>query len=132
MFIDISTALHLLEHIHDRVNGCDDPKLQLHSSEDLELLVSLLEDPVLRTVAVIQDSLTDLNSQLSQHPSILPGDFDINLIGQLELSVPSTPIQPLEADLYQDLYQDNSERDDQRVPVARAVHTSSDDNSAQV
>ncbi|XP_046745237.1 uncharacterized protein LOC124410699 isoform X2 [Diprion similis] len=129
---DISAALLLLEQVQERVKSCDDPKLQLHTSDDLEALISLLEDPVFRSIVTIQDSLTDLNAQLGQHPSILPGDFDINLGGQLELSLPSTPAQPLGPNMYQDIYQDGSELDDQRVPVARLVHSSSEDTSAQV
>lgn len=104
----------------------------MHTSQDLKALISLLEDPVFRSIVTIQDSLTDLNSQLGQHPSILPGDFDINLGGQLELSLPTTPAQPLGPNMYQDMYQDSSELDDQRVPVARLVHSSSEDTSAQV
>lgn len=129
---DISAALLLLEQVQERVEECDDPKLQMHTSQDLKALISLLEDPVFRSIVTIQDSLTDLNSQLGQHPSILPGDFDINLGGQLELSLPSTPAQPLGPNMYQDMYQDSSELDDQRVPVARLVHSSSEDTSAQV
>lgn len=129
---DISTALHLLEHVQERVEDCDDPKLQMHTSQDLKSLISLLEDPVFRSIVTIQDSLIELNTQLTHHPSILPGDFDINISGQLELSVPSTPVQPLGPNMYQDLYQDTSEQEDQRVPVAPLLHSSSEDTSAQV
>ncbi|XP_036145834.1 uncharacterized protein LOC105834064 isoform X3 [Monomorium pharaonis] len=130
---DISTALHLLEHVQERVEDCDDPKLQMHTSQDLKSLISLLEDPVFRSIVTIQDSLIELNTQLTHHPSILPGDFDINISGQLELSVPSTPVQPLGPNIYQDLYQqDSSELEDQRVPVAPLLHSSSEDTSAQV
>ncbi|KAK0182957.1 hypothetical protein PV327_001037 [Microctonus hyperodae] len=126
---DISTALHLLEHIYERTKGTNVSKLQMHTNEDLQLLISFLEDPVLRSIALIQDSLVDLNIQLARHPSILPGDFDINLSGQLELSVPNTPIQSHEISVYQDLYQDG-ELDDQRVPVAPLLHTSSEDTTS--
>ncbi|XP_029038727.2 uncharacterized protein LOC114874016 [Osmia bicornis bicornis] len=129
---DISTALHLLEHVQERVEDCDDPKLQMHTTQDIKSLISLLEDPVFRSIVTIQDSLIELNNQLGQHPSIIPGDFDINISGQLELSVPSTPVQPLGSNVYQDLYQDSSELEDQRVPVAPLVHSSSEDTSAQV
>lgn len=114
------------------MEDCDDPKLQLHTSQDLQSLISLLEDPVFRSIVTIQDSLAELNSQLGQHPSILPGDFDISLGGQLELSVPNTPVQPVGQAMYQNLYQDSSEVDDQRVPVAPLLHSSSEDTSAQV
>lgn len=104
----------------------------MHTSQDLKSLISLLEDPVFRSIVTIQDSLIELNTQLTHHPSILPGDFDINISGQLELSVPSTPVQPLGPNMYQDLYQDSSELEDQRVPVAPLLHSSSEDTSAQV
>jgi hypothetical protein len=117
--------------VHERVEDCDDPKLQLHTSQDLQSLISLLEDPVFRSIVTIQDSLAELNSQLGQHPSILPGDFDISLGGQLELSVPNTQVQPVGQAMYQNLYQDN-ETDDQRVPVAPLIHSSSDETNAQV
>ncbi|XP_076395996.1 multiple PDZ domain protein isoform X1 [Megachile rotundata] len=129
---DISTALHLLEHVQERVEDCDDPKLQMHTTQDIKSLISLLEDPVFRSIVTIQDSLIELNNQLGQHPSIIPGDFDINISGQLELSVPTTPVQPLGSNVYQDLYQDSSELEDQRVPVTPLVHSSSEDTSAQV
>lgn len=132
IFSDISTALHLLEHVQERVEDCNDPKLQMHTTQDIKSLISLLEDPVFRSIVTIQDSLIELNSQLGQHPSIIPGDFDINISGQLELSVPSTPVQPLGSNVYQDLYQDSSELEDQRVPVVPLVHSSSEDTSAQV
>ncbi|CAL7939330.1 unnamed protein product [Xylocopa violacea] len=120
---DVSTALHLLEHIQE---------IQVYTAQDIKSLISLLEDPVFRSIMTIQDSLIELNSQLGQHPSIIPGDFDINISGQLELSVPSTHMQPLGSNVYQDLYQDSSEVEDQRVPVALLVHSSSEDTSAQV
>ncbi|CAK9809008.1 Patj homolog [Anthophora quadrimaculata] len=129
---DISTALHLLEHVQERMEDCDDPKLQLLTTQDIRSLISLLEDPVFRSIVTIQDSLIELNTQLGQHPSILPGDFDINISGQLELSTHSTPVQPLGSNVYQDLYQDSSELEDQRVPVVPLVHSSSEDTSAQV
>lgn len=132
VLLDISTALHLLEHVQERVEDCDDPKLQMHTTQDLKSLISLLEDPVFRSIVTIQDSLLELNNQLGQHPSILPGDFDINISGQLEISVPNTPVQPLGSNAYQDLYPDSSEMDDQRVPNAPLLHSSSEDTSAQV
>lgn len=127
---DISTALHLLEHIHQCLGVTEFNETKSH--DDLKPLMSLLEDPVFRSIVTIQDSLAELNCQLCQHPSILPGDFDISPSGQLELSVPNTPVQPTGQTMYQDLYQDSSELDDQRVPIAPLVHSSSEDTSAQV
>lgn len=129
---DISTALHLLEHIYEHVKNSDDSKLQLHTNNDLESLIFLLENPVLRNLAVVQDSLDDLNDQLSQHPSLLPDDFDININGQLELSVPTTLIQPFETNIYQELYQEKTNIDDQRVPIAPIVKTNNEDTNPQV
>lgn len=117
--------------MHERVEDCDDPKLQLHTSHDLQSLISLLEDPVFRSIVTIQDSLAELNSQLVQHPSILPGDFDISLGGQLELSVPNTPVQPVGQGMFTNLYQE-SNVDDQRVSASQLLHSSSEDTSAQV
>lgn len=129
---DMSTALHLLEHVEERLEDCDDPKLQMHTNQDIRSLIALLQDPVFRSIITLQDSLTELNTQLGQHPSILPGDFDIHLGGQLEFSVPNTPLQPVGQNIFQELYQDANEFDDQRVPVAPLVHSSSEDTSAQV
>ncbi|XP_051172782.1 patj homolog [Leptopilina boulardi] len=129
---DMSTALHLLEHMEERLEDCDDPKLQMHTNQDIRSLIALLQDPVFRSIITLQDSLSELNTQLGQHPSILPGDFDIRLSGQLEFSVPNTPLQPVGQNIFQELYQDSNEFDDQRVPVAPLVHSSSEDTSAQV
>lgn len=114
------------------MTDCEDPKLQVHTTQDIKSLISLLEDPVFRSIVTVQDSLNELNSQLGQHPSILPGDFDINISGQLDLSVPNTPVQPLGQNMYPDMYQDTSELEDQRVPVALLPHSSSEETSAQV
>ena len=114
------------------MKDCDDPKLQMHTNQDIRSLIALLEDPVFRSIVTLQDSLSELNTQLGQHPSILPGDFDIRLSGQLELSVPNTPLQPVGQNIFQELYQDSSAFDDQRVPIAPLVHSSSEDTSAQV
>lgn len=113
--------------MHDQVDNCDDPKLQLHSNQDLELLISLLEDPVFRSIVTMQDSLAELNTQLNQHPSILLGDFDINLGGQLEISVPTMPSK-----FSEELFEKNSELDDQRVPEAPTVHHSNEEMNVYV
>jgi hypothetical protein len=75
----------------------------------------------------VQDSLSELNQQLQQHPSILPVDFDITPCGDLVLNVPP-PV-----DLYDpgfDREYQNHEFDDQRVPVAKLSHSSSGDTSS--
>lgn len=118
--------------MQERVGDCDDPKVTMHTAQDIKSLISLLEDPVFRSIVTIQDSLMELNNQLQQHPSILPGDFDVNVSGQLEISLPTPPNQSLGPNMYADLFQDDSELDDQRVPVAPLLHSSSEDTSAQV
>ncbi|XP_069682015.1 multiple PDZ domain protein-like isoform X7 [Periplaneta americana] len=124
---DISTALQLLEHIQHTINISDDAKLQAQTSDDLNLLISVLENPILRGIVSVQDSLSELNQQLQQHPSILPVDFDITPCGDLVLNVPP-PV-----DLYDPSYErdyQNHEFDDQRVPVAKLSHSSSGDTSS--
>ena len=132
LFLDISTALHLLEHVEERLQDCDDPKLQMHTNQDIRSLIALLEDPVFRSIVTLQDSLAELNTQLGQHPSILPGDFDIHLSGQLEFSVPNTPLQPVGQNIFQELYQDSSEFDDQRVPVSPLAHSASEETQVKM
>ncbi|XP_052123450.1 patj homolog isoform X1 [Frankliniella occidentalis] len=118
---DISTALQLLEHIQHTINSSDDVKLQSQTTDDLNLLISVLENPIFRSIVTIQDSLTDLNQQLQDHPSILPVDFDIAPTGELVLNVPREP------DLYY-LHHGSQELDDQRVP--QLSHSSSGDTNS--
>ncbi|XP_054277487.1 multiple PDZ domain protein-like isoform X4 [Macrosteles quadrilineatus] len=121
---DISSALQLLEHIQLTINQSDDVKLQAQTADDLNFLISSLENPILRSIVTLQDSLSELNGQLQQHPSILPVDFDIGLGGDLILSVPP----PLyEAD-YVPATTPRTEFDDQRVPVAKLSQSSSGDS----
>jgi multiple PDZ domain protein len=51
---DISTALQLLEHIQHTIDVSDDAKLQAQTSEDLNLLISVLENPILRGIVSVQ------------------------------------------------------------------------------
>lgn len=66
----------------------------------------------------MQDSLSELNVQLHQHPSILPVDFDINTAGELVLNLPPPIYYPSTPNAA-------SEFDDQRVPVAKLSQSSS-------
>ena len=50
---------------------------------DLDLLTSLLQNPVLRNILKLEDSLEELNQHLVHHPSLLPSDFDIDKTGTL-------------------------------------------------
>lgn len=112
---DISSALQLLEDIKQTVDDLGDPKLQLNTYQDLKLLISVLENPVFRSIVTIQDSLSELNQQLGQHPSILPVDFDVTAAGELVLNVPPA------GELYDPDYNDDypsRDFDEQRVPSA--------------
>ncbi|XP_071445203.1 patj homolog [Hetaerina americana] len=135
---DISTALQLLEHIQHSIHASEDVKLESQTSSDLNLLISVLENPVLRGIVTIQDSLCELNQQLQHHPSILPADFEISPAGELVLSLPPSP--PSSADIY-DVGVGSRESgvgagssggigggfefEDQRVPVATLSNSSS-------
>ncbi|XP_008545355.1 patj homolog isoform X1 [Microplitis demolitor] len=113
----ISTALHVLRHISDQVKNLNSVLLHKNIISDIELLISLIEDPVFHDIVVIFDSLNDLNNQFLQHPSILPADFIINSNGQLEVSISNLTKPPVNDIRCQEIYQENSEVDDQRVPV---------------
>ncbi|XP_049864140.1 multiple PDZ domain protein isoform X5 [Schistocerca gregaria] len=125
---DISTALQLLEHIQHTIDVSDDAKLQAQTKDDLDLLISVLENPILRSIVTIQDSLGELNQQLIQHPSILPVDFDITPCGKLLLNVPP-PVSLYDVSFDPD-YANSQEFDDQRVPVAKLPHSSSGESSS--
>lgn len=113
---DISSALQLLEDIKQTIEDLDDPKLQANTNQDLNLLISVLENPIFRSIVTVQDSLTELNQQLGQHPSILPVDFDITAAGELALNVP--PGSELYDTDYGEDYQHSRDFDEQRVPSA--------------
>ncbi|XP_055607424.1 patj homolog [Uranotaenia lowii] len=105
---DVSSALQQIEVIKQTVEEMEPNKLQLNVMDDLKLVIDLLQDPVFRNIVQIQDSLAELNHQITQHPSILPGDFDIANSGELILNVP--PV----SDLF-----DADYPDEQRVPSAQ-------------
>ncbi|KAJ8936009.1 hypothetical protein NQ314_012535 [Rhamnusium bicolor] len=113
---DISSALQLLEDIKQTVDDLGDPKLQVNTYQDLNLLISVLENPVFRSIVTVQDSISELNQQLGQHPSILPVDFDITAAGELVLNVP--PAGELYDPDYTDEYPATRDFDEQRVPSA--------------
>lgn len=114
---DISSALQLLENIKQIVDESDDPKLQANTNSDINTLISVLENPIFRSIVTIQDSLSELNQQLGQHPSILPSDFDISVGGELILNVPPGT-ELYDTDFPTD-YQNTQEFDEQRVPSAQ-------------
>ncbi|XP_055528769.1 patj homolog [Wyeomyia smithii] len=106
---DVSSALQQIEFIKQTVEEMDSNKLQLNVMDDLKLVIDLLQDPVFRNIVQIQDSLAELNHQITQHPSILPGDFDIANSGELVLNVPPAS----------DLFAESDFPDEQRVPSAQ-------------
>ncbi|XP_030385662.1 patj homolog [Scaptodrosophila lebanonensis] len=84
---DISSALQQIDSVKRSIDEADDPKLQLQTAESLKTILDILQDPVFRTIVHVQDSLSELNAQLVQHPSMLPNDFDIDVSGNLVLSL---------------------------------------------
>lgn len=141
---DISSALLLLEHIQSTISQSDDIKLQSQTNDDLNLIISFLENPIFRGVASIQvilintfclfyfnvcvytnvqqffkDSLSELSTQIQQHPSILPIDFDVTEAGELVLNLPPPLFEP------DFITTPTTEIDDQRVPVAKLSQSSS-------
>ncbi|XP_014094810.1 patj homolog [Bactrocera oleae] len=84
---DISSALQQMEAVKKGIDESEDAKLQMQTAESLKTILDLLQDPVFRTIVHVQDSLSELNAQLAQHPSMLPNDFDIDVAGNLVLSI---------------------------------------------
>lgn len=113
---DISSALQLLEDIKQTIDDLDDPKLQTNTSQDLNLLISVLENPIFRSIVTVQDSISELNQQLGQHPSILPVDFDITPSGELAINVP--PGGELYDPGYAEDFHHSQDYDEQKVPSA--------------
>ena len=58
---------------------------------DLDLLMNLLQNPVLKGILQLEDSLTELDGHLASHPSLLPTDFDIDKTGQLVVNANIIP-----------------------------------------
>lgn len=85
---DISSALQQMELIKQSVEESNDQKLLMETMEDLSMVIGILACPIFRNIIRVQDSLAELNSQIAQHPSILPADFDIAVNGDLVLKVP--------------------------------------------
>lgn len=86
--LELSNAQQNLEIIKQAVIDSQDASLQLDTLDDLNSLLSLLDDPIFRDLIKIQDVILELNGQLQQHPSILPADFDIvPTTGELILNV---------------------------------------------
>ncbi|KAM8709285.1 hypothetical protein ACLKA7_016141 [Drosophila subpalustris] len=84
---DISSALQQIEAVKKGIDESEDAKLQMQTAESLNTILGILTDPVFRTIAHVQESLFELGIQLGQHPSMLPNDFDIDVSGNLVLSI---------------------------------------------
>ncbi|CAL4088267.1 unnamed protein product, partial [Meganyctiphanes norvegica] len=84
---DTTEALSLLERIQRAMKESDDITISDKCSNDLNTLISVLESPVFTGILNIQDSLKELKRQVSQHPSIVPSDFDITSDGRLVLHI---------------------------------------------
>lgn len=84
---DISSALQQIEAVKKGIDESEDAKLQLQTADSLNTILGILTDPVFRTIAHVQESLYELGIQLGQHPSMLPNDFDIDVSGNLVLSL---------------------------------------------
>ncbi|XP_075165334.1 patj crumbs cell polarity complex component [Haematobia irritans] len=82
---DISSALQQIEAVKRVIE--EDPKLQNATAESLKTIMDILQDPVFISIVHVQDSLSELKAQLTQHPSMLPNDFDIDMAGNLVLSI---------------------------------------------
>lgn len=104
--IDTRQALHLLERIQKKLHDTEEVRPGTRVSDDLHLLIGVLESPVFQGILTIQDSLKELKRQLHKHPSILPIDFDINKSGELILNIPtSNPTPPHVPDPYDSGYE---------------------------
>lgn len=51
---DCSSALHLLEHIQLAIHKTEDSKLQSQTSDDLNMLISVFSNPILRSIVCVE------------------------------------------------------------------------------
>ncbi|CAH2050423.1 unnamed protein product, partial [Iphiclides podalirius] len=108
--VNISNALQQLESVKAAVDQSDDSKLKAATNDDLNLLINLLESPILRSIATLHDSVAMLATQVAHHPSILPSDFDITPAGDLALQT-------------RNLYGSHEGEEEQRVPQVSPPHS---------
>ncbi|XP_026758906.1 patj homolog [Galleria mellonella] len=108
--VNISNALQQLESVKAAVDQSDDPKLKAATNDDLNILINLLESPILKSIATLHDSVGMLATQVAHHPSILPGDFDITPAGDLALQS-------------RNLYGTHEGEEEQRVPQVSPPHS---------
>ncbi|XP_045448392.1 patj homolog [Melitaea cinxia] len=108
--VNISNALQQLESVKAVVDQSDDPKLKAATNDDLNLIINLLESPILKSIATLHDSVGLLATQVAHHPSILPGDFDITPAGDLAIQT-------------KNLYGNHEGEEEQRVPQVSPPHS---------
>ncbi|XP_041975812.1 patj homolog [Aricia agestis] len=108
--VNVSNALQQLESVKAAVDQSDDPKLKAATNDDLNLLINLLESPILKSIVTLHDSVGMLATQVAHHPSILPGDFDITPAGDLALQA-------------RNLYGGQEGEEEQRVPQVSPPHS---------
>ncbi|XP_052743497.1 patj homolog [Bicyclus anynana] len=108
--VNLSNALQQLESVKAAVDQSDDPKLKAATNDDLNLLINLLESPILKSIATLHDSIGMLATQVAHHPSILPGDFDITPAGDLAIQT-------------RNLYGTHEGEEEQRVPQVSPPHS---------
>ncbi|XP_038208262.1 patj homolog [Zerene cesonia] len=101
--VNISNALQQLESVKTAVDQSDDGKLKAATNDDLNMLINLLESPILRSIVTLHDSVSMLATQVAHHPSIIPGDFDITPAGDLAIQS-------------RNLYGSHEGEEEQRVP----------------
>jgi len=56
---DCSSALQLLEHIQQTINNTDDKKLQAQTAEDINMLISVFSNPILRSIVTVEVCFRD-------------------------------------------------------------------------
>ncbi|XP_045510578.1 patj homolog isoform X2 [Colias croceus] len=83
--VNISNALQQIESVKTAVDQSDDAKLKAATNDDLNMLINLLESPILRSIVTLHDSVSMLATQVAHHPSIIPADFDITPAGELAI-----------------------------------------------
>ena len=54
---DCSSALHMLENIQQTINNTDDVQLQMQTAEDINMLISVFSNPILKSIVSIEVSL---------------------------------------------------------------------------
>lgn len=61
---DCSSALHLLEHIQQTINNTDDAQLQMQTAEDINMLISVFSNPILRSIVTVEVGINNLCKQI--------------------------------------------------------------------